>query len=91
MVLCLNLTEGILEGLAAEFHRIVDERDSKSETVTTVTPAELDELDLKVRSLRTQLRKAEELKNNLQKQYKEMEVKINLNEKEASRGVAFKF
>ena len=78
----LILTEGILEGLANEFSRIVDERESKSEVTTTVSAAELDELDLKVRSLRTQLRKAEELKNNLQKQHKEMAVKMDLNDKD---------
>ena len=45
---------------------------------------ELDELDLKLRSLRTQLRKAEENSNLLAKQKKELEEKIKKNTNDVS-------
>ncbi|XP_032231831.2 caldesmon isoform X18 [Nematostella vectensis] len=74
----------ILEGLAAEFRRIVEARDAKGQMVA-VSAQELDELDLKVRSLRTQVRKAEETSNALQKQQKELEIKIKNNENDVKR------
>ena len=69
-------TEAILEGLANELRRIVEEREAKS---VPASQQELDELDLKLRSLRTQLRKAEENSNLLAKQKRELEEKIKQN------------
>ena len=74
-------TEAILEGLAAELRRIVEERESKN---IPATQQELDEIDLKLRSLRTQLRKAEETANTLAKQKKELEEKTRKNNSEVS-------
>ena len=75
----LLLTEAILEGLANELRRIVEEREAKN---MPASQQELDELDLKLRSLRTQLRKAEEATNHLAKQKKELDEKIQKNSKE---------
>jgi len=74
-------TEAILEGLANELRRIVEEREAKS---VPASQQELDELDLKLRSLRTQLRKAEENSNVLAKQKKELEEKIKKNTNDVS-------
>ena len=74
-------TEAILEGLANELRRIVEEREAKS---VPASQQELDELDLKLRSLRTQLRKAEENSNLLAKQKKELEEKIKKNTNDVS-------
>lgn len=43
---------------------------------------ELDELDLRLRSLRTQLRKAEELSTQLGKQKREIDEKIEKNKRD---------
>ena len=74
-------TEAILEGLANELRRIVEEREAKS---VPASQQELDELDLKLRSLRTQLRKAEENSNLLAKQKRELEEKIKKNTNDVS-------
>lgn len=74
-------TEAILEGLAAELRRIVEEREAKN---VPASQQELDELDLKLRSLRTQLRKAEENSNVLAKQKRELEEKIKKNTNDVS-------
>lgn len=74
-------TEAILEGLASELRRIVEEREAKN---VPASQQELDELDLKLRSLRTQLRKAEENSNVLAKQKKELEEKIKKNTNDVS-------
>jgi len=74
-------TEAILEGLASELRRIVEEREAKS---VPASQQELDELDLKLRSLRTQLRKAEENSNLLAKQKRELEEKIKKNTNDVS-------
>ena len=79
----LRKKQGSLDGICAELRRIVDDRESQ--TVVSVSPAELDELDLKVRSLRTQLRKAEELSNQLVKQQKEIEDRIRRNNSDVNR------
>lgn len=70
------MTEAILEGLAIELRRIVEEREAKN---IPASQQELDELDLKLRSLRTQLRKAEEASVQLAKQKKEIEEKTTKN------------
>jgi len=70
-----------LEGLADEFRRIVEQREAKGQMVS-VSAAELDELDLKVRSLRTQVRKCEETNNQLTKQKREIDDKLKKNENE---------
>lgn len=75
-------TEAILEGLAAELRRIVEEREAKN---VPASQQELDELDLKLRSLRTQLRKAEEASTQLAKQKKELEEKMTKNTKDVSQ------
>ena len=74
-------TEAILEGLANELRRIVEEREAKS---VPASQQELDELDLKLRSLRTQLRKAEESANLFAKQKKDLEEKIKKNTNDVS-------
>lgn len=74
-------TEAILEGLASELRRIVEEREAKN---VPASQQELDELDLKLRSLRTQLRKAEENSNVLAKQKRELEEKIKKNTNDVS-------
>ena len=74
-------TEAILEGLANELRRIVEEREAKS---MPASQQELDELDLKLRSLRTQLRKAEETSNLYAKQKKDLEEKIKKNTNDVS-------
>lgn len=56
--------------------RIVEEREAKT---MPASQQELDELDLKLRSLRTQLRKAEEASTQLAKQKKELEEKTKKN------------
>ena len=81
-LLLLFLTEAILEGLAAELRRIVEEREAKN---VPASQQELDELDLKLRSLRTQLRKAEEACNVLAKQKRELEDKITKNNNDVGR------
>ena len=75
-------TEAILEGLAAELRRIVEEREAKN---VPASQQELDELDLKLRSLRTQLRKAEEASTQLAKQKKELEEKMANNTRNVSQ------
>lgn len=60
---------------------IVEEREAKSRPVTQV---EMDELDLKIRSLKTQLRKQEETKVQLQKQKRELDDKMQRNESTVS-------
>ena len=77
--LLLHSIEAILEGLANELRRIVEEREAKN---VPATQQELDELDLKLRSLRTQLRKAEEASNQLAKQKKEVDEKIEKNKRD---------
>ena len=74
-------TEAILEGLANELRRIVEEREAKNEPASK---EELDALDLKLRSLRTQLRKAEENSNALAKQKRELEEKMKKNTNDVS-------
>ena len=74
-------TEAILEGLASELRRIVEEREAKS---VPASKEELDALDLKLRSLRTQLRKAEENSNTLAKQKRELEEKMKKNTNDVS-------
>ncbi|XP_031548521.1 vicilin-like seed storage protein At2g18540 isoform X10 [Actinia tenebrosa] len=74
----------ILEGLAEEFRRIVEQREAKGQMVA-VSAQELDELDLKVRSLRTQVRKAEENNNQLNKQKREIDEKLKKNENELNK------
>jgi len=74
----------ILEGLAEEFRRVVEQREAKGQMVA-VSAAELDELDLKVRSLRTQVRKAEETNNQLVKQKREIDEKHKKNENELNK------
>ncbi len=74
-------TEAILEGLANELRRIVEEREAKN---VPASQQELDELDLKLRSLRTQLRKAEENSNQLAKQKRELEEKMKKNTNDVS-------
>lgn len=71
--------EAILEGLANELRRIVEEREAKN---VPATQQELDELDLRLRSLRTQLRKAEELSTQLGKQKREVDEKIEKNKRD---------
>lgn len=78
------LTEAILEGLANELRRIVEEREAKS---VPASQQELDELDLKLRSLRTQLRKAEETANLLAKQKKDLDEKVKKNTNDVSCSV----
>ena len=75
----MHSIEAILEGLANELRRIVEEREAKN---VPATQQELDELDLKLRSLRTQLRKAEEASNQLAKQKKEVDEKIEKNKRD---------
>lgn len=72
-----------MEGLAEEFRRVVEQREAKGQMVA-VSAAELDELDLKVRSLRTQVRKAEETNNQLVKQKREIDEKLKKNENEVN-------
>ena len=74
-------TEAILEGLANELRRIVEEQEAKNEPASK---EELDALDLKLRSLRTQLRKAEENSNALAKQKRELEEKMKKNTNDVS-------
>lgn len=74
-------TEAILEGLANELRRIVEEREAKN---MPASQQELDELDLRLRSLRTQLRKAEDQANVLAKQKKELEEKVKKNTNDVS-------
>jgi len=74
-------TEAILEGLANELRRIVEEREAKN---VPASQQELDELDLKLRSLKTQLRKAEEAATQLGKQKREIEEKIKKNTNDVS-------
>ena len=74
-------TEAILEGLANELRRIVEEREAKN---IPASQQELDELDLKLRSLKTQLRKAEEAATQLGKQKREIEEKIKKNTNDVS-------
>jgi hypothetical protein len=50
--------------------------------MVSVSAQELDELDLRVRSLRTQVRKAEENNNQLTKQKREVDEKLKKNENE---------
>lgn len=61
--------------------RIVEEREAKN---VPASQQELDELDLKLRSLRTQLRKAEEASNQFAKQKRELEEKMKKNTNDVS-------
>ena len=81
-------TEAILEGLANELRRIVEEREAKN---VPATQQELDELDLKLRSLRTKLRKAEELTTQLAKQKREVDEKIQKNTREVGWALSFMY
>ena len=68
-------------------YELAEERDAKNKPATKTatsgaSSADISSLDLKVRSLRTRLRNAENATESLAKQQKDIETKIKMNHQE---------
>ncbi|CAB4030542.1 Hypothetical predicted protein, partial [Paramuricea clavata] len=80
----------IIDSLIDRLYELAEERDAKNKpaakTATSgASTADISSLDLKVRSLRTRLRNAENATESLAKQQKDVEMKIKLNHQEVER------
>ncbi len=80
----------IIDSLIDRLYELAEERDAKNKpapkTATSgASTADISSLDLKVRSLRTRLRNAENATESLAKQQKDVEMKIKMNHQEVSR------
>jgi chromosome segregation ATPase len=80
----------IIDSLIDRLYELAEERDAKNKpapkTATSgAAAADISSLDLKVRSLRTRLRNAENATESLAKQQKDVEMKIKMNHQEVSR------
>ena len=82
----------IIDSLIDRLYELAEERDAKNKPATKpatsgASSADASSLDLKVRSLRTRLRNAENTTATLAKQQKDVEVKIKMNHQEVSRNI----
>jgi predicted transcriptional regulator len=73
--------------LIDRLYELAEERDAKNKPATKTatsgaSSADISSLDLKVRSLRTRLRNAENATESLAKQQKDIETKIKMNHQE---------
>ena len=83
-------TGRIIDSLIDRLYELAEERDAKNKpaakTATSgASTADASALDLKVRSLRTRLRNAENATQSLAKQQKDVETKVKMNHQEVSR------
>lgn len=77
----------IIDSLIDRLYELSEERDAKNKPApktasSGASTADITSLDLKVRSLRTRLRNAENARETLAKQQKEIEAKIKMNHSE---------
>ena len=82
----------IIDSLIDRLYELAEERDAKNKPATKpatsgASSADASSLDLKVRSLRTRLRNAENTTATLAKQQKDVEAKIKINHQEVSRNI----
>jgi hypothetical protein len=87
--LILTTIGRIIDSLIDRLYELAEERDAKNKPVAKTatsgaSTADISSLDLKVRSLRTRLRNAENATESLAKQQKDVEMKIKLNHQEVS-------